>query len=133
MPISLTINNTPVTAPEGATILEAARSSGIDIPTLCHHPDLSHVGACRMCVVSVQGTRALQTACTAPVMEGMVVDTMSDEALVAADCVVIVTGHSAVDYGQVVRHARLLVDTVNATQGLRDAASAAIVRIGAPQ
>jgi UDP-N-acetyl-D-glucosamine dehydrogenase len=58
---------------------------------------------------------------------------MNDEVLVAADCVVIVTGHSAVDYSQVVHHARLLVDTVNATQGLRDAASAAVVRIGAPQ
>ncbi|MCP4165463.1 MAG: 2Fe-2S iron-sulfur cluster binding domain-containing protein [Chloroflexi bacterium] len=81
MPISLIINNKAITAPEGATILEAAHSAGIDIPTLCHHPDLGDVGACRMCVVSVQGARALQTACTAPAAEGMVVDTMSAEAV----------------------------------------------------
>jgi UDP-N-acetyl-D-glucosamine dehydrogenase len=58
---------------------------------------------------------------------------LNDEVLLAADCVVIVTGHSVVDYTQVVRHARLLMDMVNATQGLRESASAAIVRIGAPQ
>ncbi len=81
MPISLTINSKHITAPEGATILEAARSAGIDIPTLCHHPDLGDVGACRMCVVSVQNARALQTACTTPAAEGMVVDTMSAEAV----------------------------------------------------
>ncbi len=51
---TLTIDNQRVTAPDGATILEAARGAGIHIPTLCHHPDLSNVGACRMCVVSVE-------------------------------------------------------------------------------
>ena len=81
MSITLTINGQPVTAPEGATILEAARGAGIPLPTLCHHPDLSTVGACRMCVVSVKGARALQTACTTPASEGMVVDTMSPEAV----------------------------------------------------
>jgi len=81
MAISLTINHKPVSAPEGATILEAARLAGIEIPTLCHHPDLSNVGACRMCVVSVQGARTLQTACTTPAAEGMVVDTMSADAV----------------------------------------------------
>ena len=80
MPVRLTINNQPVTAPDGATILEAAKLAGIRIPTLCHHPDLSNVGACRMCVVSVEKARALQTACTTPVFEGMVVDSKSPEA-----------------------------------------------------
>ncbi len=80
MMVTLTINNQRVTAPEGSTILEAARSAGIYIPTLCHHPDLSNVGACRMCVVSVEKARGLQTACTTPVFEGMVVDTQSEEA-----------------------------------------------------
>jgi predicted molibdopterin-dependent oxidoreductase YjgC len=81
MPISLTIDGKRINVPEGATILEAARSAGISIPTLCHHPDLSTVGACRLCVVSVKGARGLQTACTTPAMDGMVVDTMSDEAV----------------------------------------------------
>jgi predicted molibdopterin-dependent oxidoreductase YjgC len=80
MSVTLTINNQRVTAAEGSTILEAARSAGIHIPALCHHPDLSNVGACRMCVVSVEKARGLQTACTTPVFEGMVVDTESTEA-----------------------------------------------------
>ncbi len=80
MSITLTINGKKVTAPEGSTILEAAGTTGIEIPTLCHHPDLSDVGACRMCVVSVEKARGLQTACTTPVFEGMVVNTESTEA-----------------------------------------------------
>ena len=80
MTVTLTINNQRVVAPDGATILEAARGAGIRIPTLCHHPDLSNVGACRMCVVSVERARGVQTACTTPVFEGMVVDTESKDA-----------------------------------------------------
>jgi predicted molibdopterin-dependent oxidoreductase YjgC len=80
MTITLTINNQRVVAPDGATILEAARGAGIRIPTLCHHPDLSNVGACRLCVVSVERARGVQTACTTPVFEGMVVDTESKDA-----------------------------------------------------
>jgi len=80
MTVALTINGRKVTAPDGSTILEAARGAGITIPTLCHHPDLTNVGACRMCVVSVEKARALQTACTTPVFEGMVVNTESEEA-----------------------------------------------------
>jgi predicted molibdopterin-dependent oxidoreductase YjgC len=80
MTVTLTINGQQVTAPAGSTILEAARSAGIYIPTLCYHPDLSNVGACRMCVVTVEKARALQTACTTPVFEGMVVHTETEEA-----------------------------------------------------
>ncbi len=81
MSVTLTINGKKVTAPEGNTILEAARLAGIHIPTLCHHPDLSDVGACRMCVVSVEKARCLQTACTTPIAEGMVVETNSPEVI----------------------------------------------------
>ena len=80
MTVTVTINNRKVTVPEESTILEAARYAGVNIPTLCHHPDLSNVGACRMCVVSVERARGLQTACTTPVFEGMVVDTDSADA-----------------------------------------------------
>jgi predicted molibdopterin-dependent oxidoreductase YjgC len=79
MSITCTINDKNVTAPEGSTILEAARLAGIEIPALCHHPDLTNVGACRMCVVSVEKARTLQTACTTPIVEGMVVNTESLE------------------------------------------------------
>jgi predicted molibdopterin-dependent oxidoreductase YjgC len=80
MPVNLTINDIALKAPQGSTILEAARSVGVRIPTLCHHPDLSNVGGCRICVVSVEKARGLQTACTTPVAEGMVVFTESREA-----------------------------------------------------
>ncbi len=80
MAVSLTINGKQIVAPEGSTILEAAQHVGIHIPTLCHHPNLTSVGACRMCVVSVEKARGLQTACTTPVVDGMVVDTQSEEA-----------------------------------------------------
>jgi predicted molibdopterin-dependent oxidoreductase YjgC len=80
MAVTLTINGRKTVTPEGSTILDAARGAGIRIPTLCHHRDLSKVGACRLCVVSVEKARALQTACTTPVFEGMVVETETQEA-----------------------------------------------------
>ncbi len=78
--VTLTINDKQVTVPAETTILDAAQAAGIRIPTLCHHPDLSDVGACRMCVVTVEKARGLQTACTTPVGEGMVVHTESETA-----------------------------------------------------
>jgi predicted molibdopterin-dependent oxidoreductase YjgC len=78
MSVTLTIDGERITTSEDITILEAARSAGIHIPTLCHHPDLSNVGACRMCVVEVEGSRGLQTACTTPVGDGMVVQTNTE-------------------------------------------------------
>ncbi len=75
MPINLTINGQPVQAREGQTVLEAAREHGINIPTLCHQPDLSPVGICRLCVVEVEKVRGLIASCTLPVSEGMVVHT----------------------------------------------------------
>jgi formate dehydrogenase major subunit len=79
--IQLTINGRPVTAQSGQTILEAARGAGIDIPTLCHHPALSNHGACRMCLVEVEGMRGLQTSCTCPATEGMRVHTETEQVL----------------------------------------------------
>jgi predicted molibdopterin-dependent oxidoreductase YjgC len=81
MDLNLTIDGRQLTVAEGSTILEAARLAGIHIPSLCYHPDLTSVGACRMCVVSVEGTRGLQTACTTPVAGEMVIDTHSPEAV----------------------------------------------------
>ena len=75
--VSLSINGSPVTAPGGLTILEAARDNGIDIPTLCYLKDLSPVGACRLCVVEVEGSRTLVGACHTPITEGMVIRTHS--------------------------------------------------------
>jgi len=75
--VKLTINDMPVEAEKGATILAAARAANIYIPTLCYHPDLPPEGICRVCLVEVEGQRLLQPACTFPVAEGMVVRTHS--------------------------------------------------------
>ena len=73
--VTLTIDGIKVTVPSEYTILEAARSAGISIPTLCYLKGVNEVGACRVCLVEVVGARALSAACVQPVGEGMVVNT----------------------------------------------------------
>lgn len=75
--VTITINGQKVSAQTGQTLLEAARGAGVDIPTLCHHPALAPVGACRVCLVEVAGQRTLHPACTFPVAERMEVQTDS--------------------------------------------------------
>jgi NADH dehydrogenase/NADH:ubiquinone oxidoreductase subunit G len=79
--IKLTINGTPVSGREGMTILKVARENGIDIPTLCYLEELSPVGACRLCVVEVEGSRTLVGSCHTPITEGMVIHTHSPKVL----------------------------------------------------
>lgn len=62
---------------ESMTVLEACRKVAVDIPTLCYHPSVKSIGACRMCVVEVEGYRALQAACTLPLADGMKIKTQS--------------------------------------------------------
>jgi predicted molibdopterin-dependent oxidoreductase YjgC len=76
--VRLTIDGKEVLAPEGSTILEAARSAGIRIPTLCFHERLKPIGSCRMCVVEVQGFPEPVTACDTQVAEGVTVTTQSE-------------------------------------------------------
>lgn len=75
--VRLTIDGREVEAPKGSTILEAARLAGVEIPTLCYHPELDVKAMCRVCVVEVQGARTLQAACTQPATDGMVILTSS--------------------------------------------------------
>ncbi len=75
--VQLTINNIKVNAEEGMTILDAAKSVGIDIPTLCHIKELEPTGACRICSVEVEGQRGLIPSCAYPIYQGMVVETNS--------------------------------------------------------
>src|SRR5271157_5372536 len=77
--ISVRIDGELVTAPEGATILEAARANCKHIPTLCWLKGLSAVGACRVCMVELAGTDRLLPACTTPVQEGMSIRTTSEK------------------------------------------------------
>ena len=76
--INLTINGIAVQANEGATILEAARSAGIYIPTLCYDEAVEVYGACGLCVVEAEGIPKLLRSCSAKVSEGMVVNTESE-------------------------------------------------------
>ena len=71
--VNLTINSLPVSVPEGISILEAARLNNINIPNLCYVKDMHKMGACRICVVEVEGAKSLQAACMTDVSEGMVV------------------------------------------------------------
>ncbi len=74
---TLIIDGRDVAAEGGRTILEAAREHGIDIPTLCFLDGLSAVGACRLCLVAIEGAPRLVPACTTRIAEGMVVTTSS--------------------------------------------------------
>lgn len=76
--VTLTIDGREVRVPAGTSVLDAAHAAGIDIPVLCHHPALPPEGACRLCLVQVEGQRALQPACTFPAAPGMVVQTETD-------------------------------------------------------
>ncbi|WP_371381669.1 NADH-dependent [FeFe] hydrogenase, group A6 [Sporomusa aerivorans] len=73
--VNITIDGQQVQVPGESTILEAARSIGIKIPTLCYHPEYKPEGSCRICLVEVEGARSLVASCVFPVSEGMVVKT----------------------------------------------------------
>ncbi len=75
--VNLTINGAPVQAKEGTTILQACEAAGVKIPRLCYWKDLNQIGACRMCVVEVEGNERLVPSCETLVEDGMVVDTSS--------------------------------------------------------
>jgi NADH dehydrogenase/NADH:ubiquinone oxidoreductase subunit G len=79
--ITLTINGSQLAGHEGMTILEVARENGIDIPTLCYHEKLTPIGACRLCVVEVEGSRTLVASCHTPITEGMVIHTHSPKVI----------------------------------------------------
>ncbi len=81
--VNLTIDGTPVKAKPGMTILSAAKSVGIDIPTLCFLKEINEVGDCRMCIVEVEGKKGFATSCIQKVEEGMIVRTHSPAVLEA--------------------------------------------------
>lgn len=115
--VTLTIDDQQVTADSGLKIVDAAKSAGIDISVFCYHPKLEPVGACRLCLVEIgrpQRDRAtgellleddgspkiyftgnLETACTVPVAEGLVVNTASEKVIQARENILefILTSH----------------------------------------
>lgn len=82
--VNLTVNGQRVSMPEDATVLEAVRAIGADLPTLCHHDGLTPYGVCRLCMVAVtEPKHALIAACCHPVEDGMVVESEAPEAVSA--------------------------------------------------
>ena len=81
--VNLTIDGKPVQAPAGTTVLLAAKQNGIDIPTLCYHPELKPEGHCRLCVVEIGAAprTRLVNSCTYPAEPGLVVQTASEQVL----------------------------------------------------
>lgn len=72
---TLTVDNIPVEVPDGTSILDAARVAGVKIPSLCYMKDVQAIGACRVCMVEVEGAKTLVASCVAPVTDGMKVHT----------------------------------------------------------
>jgi NADH dehydrogenase/NADH:ubiquinone oxidoreductase subunit G len=77
-PVALTLNGKTIRVPAGTTILAAARQAGVEIPTICFHPELTANAVCRLCSVEVVGARVLQPACVVPVAQGMVINTETE-------------------------------------------------------
>ncbi len=86
--MKITIDGKVCEATEGQTVLEVARANGIYIPTLCYLAGLTPTGACRICVVEVEGMRNLVASCSAPATDGMVVRTNTERVLAARRFVV---------------------------------------------
>ncbi|MCU1321341.1 MAG: NADH:ubiquinone oxidoreductase, subunit iron-sulfur binding protein [Acidobacteriaceae bacterium] len=77
--VTFIVDGKQITAPAGTLLIEACKTAGIEIPAFCYYPGLSLQAACRMCVVRIEKMPKLQTACTTPVAEGMVVATETPE------------------------------------------------------
>ena len=76
--LTLKIDGKEVTVPKGTTILNAAKTAGIRIPTLCYHERMNPIGSCRLCVVEIEGCSQPMAACTTPAKDGISVKTHSE-------------------------------------------------------
>ncbi|MGH7403854.1 MAG: 2Fe-2S iron-sulfur cluster-binding protein, partial [Candidatus Rokuibacteriota bacterium] len=79
--VHVTVDESAVEVPEGATVLDAVNRLGIPLPQLCKDPDRAPLGACRTCLVHVEGQRGVPAACHLPARDGMIVSTVHPEAV----------------------------------------------------
>jgi len=86
--VKVTINGREYLLPKGMILVDAAKSVGVEIPIFCYHPKMKPVGACRMCLVEMEKAPKLQTACTMPVADGMVINTKSPKAVAGQNAVI---------------------------------------------
>jgi formate dehydrogenase alpha subunit len=98
--LRVTLNGRQVNGRPGQTILELAQANCVDIPTLCHHADLSPLGGCRICVVEVEGSRTLVGSCHTPIADGMVIQTHSPKVIASRRAIVelLLASHSGACY-----------------------------------
>jgi len=94
--VKIEIDGKKLSVLEGTTILKAAQDADISIPTLCHRPDLTPEGLCRVCVVEVEGAPRLLASCHTPVNDGMVIHTRTPKVLAARKTVIelLLAGHT---------------------------------------
>ncbi len=78
-PVTITVDGKRLTAPAGTLLIEACKQVGIEVPSFCYYPGLSLQAACRMCLVEIEKMPKMQTACTVPITDGMVVRTDTDK------------------------------------------------------
>jgi NADP-reducing hydrogenase subunit HndD len=81
--VNVTVNDVKVSVSDGATVLQAAKLAGVEIPTLCNLEKVQAIGACRICLVEIEGARALAASCVTPVAEGMKIRTNTPRARMA--------------------------------------------------
>src|SRR5512132_2741255 len=81
--VKFSVDGRELHSPPGTLLIEACRAAGIEVPSFCYYPGLSLQAACRMCLVEIEKAPKLQTACTVPVAEGMVVRTNTDKVKLA--------------------------------------------------
>ncbi len=121
MAIELTIDRQKVSVPDGATILQAATAAGIIIPTLCHVPGVADPGSCRVCLVDVEGTSALQPACVTKAAPGMTVYTNNKRAREARRLSVeLLLANHPWDCNACVRNRDCELQTLAETMGITD-------------
>ncbi len=97
--VKLTLNGQEISVPAGTLLIEAAQRAGVQIPHFCYHPKLKSDANCRMCLVEIEKMPKLQTACTTPVAEGMVVQAGSQNVVEARNGVmefILLTARSAI-------------------------------------
>jgi len=129
MSLSITINGQQAPAEPGMTVLQAAQAAGFKVPTLCYHPDLHPMGACRVCLVEIEGERVLQPSCTFPVREGMAIQTHSPTVRQARRTVVelLLSDHPS-DCTSCARNRNCELQTLSEELGIREVR----VRVPAP-
>lgn len=119
--VKIKINNKELEVKKGTLILDAAKKLGINIPTLCYHPDQAIKATCRICAIEVEGSKTLQTACSTVVTDGMVIKTMSPKVIEArkVNIELLLANHDA-DCTVCIRNENCELQKVTAELGIRE-------------